>query len=224
MIDLLSLVCILLLVAVVSLGFTAYLVLVPPKHPQRIPGVPFWVTLIPFFKDVDQSEIFKTYIEEPLRAHGAVKIFFAGQWNVLIHRPQYLAEMFKHEHIYQKSGNHKKIPHSVLAAFLGDNIISSRGFTWKQYRNVIKPGLQRNFDTETLARNADKLCRLIDDGGPQAVPVQDLFQRYTIANIAQSVLQTDFGVGPVLPLCQIASCLAQLADSSHIIMCTPDSR
>ena len=186
------------------LALASYMFLLPPKHPQGIPAVPFWVTLIPFFKDVDQSEIFGKYIEEPIRIHGAVKLFFAARWNVLVHRPRYLAEIFKHGGVYEKSGNHKKIAHSVLAEFLGDNIISSHGSMWKRYRDVIKPGLQRAFDTEQLARNAEKLCNLIESARAEAVdevsgiPVQELLQRYTISNIGQVVLQTDFGVSPYL--------------------------
>ncbi|RYP51666.1 hypothetical protein DL768_003064 [Monosporascus sp. mg162] len=197
--DVLSLLGIFLLGAVLASALASYVFLLPPKHPEGIPAVPFWVTLIPFFKDVDQSETFKKYIEEPIRTHGAVKLYFGARWNLLVHRPRYLAEMFKHEDVYQKSGNQKKIAHSVLAAFLGDNIISSHGAAWKQYREVIKPGLQRTFETDTLARNAEKLCDLIDNvsrragGGPRGIPVQELLQRYTIANIAQVILQTDFG-------------------------------
>lgn len=200
MMDMISLLGNLLLGAILSLAFTYYVFLLPPRYPQGIPAVPFWVTLIPFFKDVDQSETFKKYIEGPIRTHGAVKIFFAARWNVLVHHPRYLSEVFKRENIYQKSGNQKKIAHSVLAAFLGDNIISSHGSTWKEYRDVIKPGLQRTFEAEILVRNAEKLCGLLGDasfqaaGAPRAIIVQELLQRYTIANIAQVILQTDFGV------------------------------
>lgn len=196
MAGILSMLCVLLLAVAASLAYTAYVVLVPPKYPKGIPAVPFWVTLIPFFADVDQSETFKQYIEEPLRTNGAVKLFFAAQWNVLVHRPRYLAELFKREDIYQKSGNQKKIPRSVLAAFLGDHIISSHGTTWKQYRTIIQPGLQRKFDAATLARNAAKLCDMIDDsrvyptGELRGVAVQNMLQRYTIANIGQAILQT----------------------------------
>jgi cytochrome P450 len=183
----------------------ACVIIIPPSHPRGIPAVPFWVTLIPFFKDVDQAETLRKYIDKPIRTHGAVKLFFAARWNILICRPQYLAEIFKHEDIYQKSGNQKKIPHSVLAEFLGDNIISAHGTTWRQYRQVIKPGLQRKFEVELLSQNARKLCNLLHDASIEAVgehgaiAVQELLQRYTIANLAQVVLQTDFGARITLP-------------------------
>lgn len=96
-----------------------YKSLLPPRYPEGIPAIPFWVALIPLFRDVDQSDIFRRYIERPLRTHGAVKIFFGARWNLLVHKPAYLAELFKDEDLYQKSGNYKKIPHSLLAAFLG---------------------------------------------------------------------------------------------------------
>lgn len=193
--------CLVLATAVcLAVGLTLILsVVLPPRYPQAIPAIPLWVTLIPIFKDVDQSELYRKYIKEPIQTHGAVKLFFASQWNVVIQRPQYLAKMFKYGGIYEKSGNQKKIPHSVLAEFLGDNIISSHGSTWKKYRNVIQPGLQRGFETDVLARNAEELCQLIQNASRAAraghgILVQDLLQRYTIANFAQVALQTDFGV------------------------------
>lgn len=175
-----------------------YVLLLPPKYPVNIPAVPCWVALMPFFQDVDQSDIFRAYIEQPLRTHGAVKLFFGAQWNILVHKPSYLAEMFKDEDSYQKSGNQKKIPHSVLAEFLGDNIISSYGSTWRSYQSVVKPGLQRSFEVDKIAGNAARLCALFMDAqlraGAGGVAVQDLLQRYSVANCSEVLLQTDLGV------------------------------
>ncbi|KAL8347657.1 hypothetical protein RB601_002970 [Gaeumannomyces tritici] len=189
------LLCQLVLLGALFVASIYWLFLLPPREPRDVPAVPFWVALIPFFKDVDQADIFKRYIEGPLRRHGAVKIFFGAQWNVLVHRPAYLAEIFRKEDVYEKSGNQKKIPHSVLAAFLGDNIISSRADTWQSYRAVVKPGLQRNFEVGTLARNARLLCdaieatRKLSPGG--SIMVQDLLQKYSVANCAGLLLQVD---------------------------------
>lgn len=175
-----------------------FVFLLPPKYPTNIPAVPFWVALLPFFKDVDQSDIFRKYIEQPLKTHGAVKLFFGAQWNILVHKPSYVAEIFKDESIYRKSGNQKKIPHSVLAEFLGDNIISSHGEVWKTYQSVVKPGLQRNFEAEKIAQNADRLCGLLKEAQLQAedggVSVQELLQRYSVANCSEVVLQTNLDV------------------------------
>lgn len=106
-----------LLIFVLVLAF--YWVLTPPRHPRNIPAIPFWVTLLPFFYEVDQEKTYKRYIERPLIEHGAIKMFFSGQWCLLVQRPTYLIEMFRNEEVFQKSGNQKKIPHSVLAEFLG---------------------------------------------------------------------------------------------------------
>ncbi|KAH6839634.1 Pyoverdine/dityrosine biosynthesis protein-domain-containing protein [Chaetomium sp. MPI-CAGE-AT-0009] len=185
-------------VAILAALFVAlvyFVFLLPPKYPANIPAVPFWVALLPFFKDVDQSDIFRKYIEQPLKTHGAVKLFFGAQWNVLVHRPSYVAEIFKDEDLYQKSGNQKKIPHSVLAQFLGDNIISSHGEGWRNYQSVVKPGLQRNFEAEKIAHNADRLCEFLKEAqfraGDGGVLVQDLLQRYSVANCSEVVLQTN---------------------------------
>ncbi|KAK4154422.1 Pyoverdine/dityrosine biosynthesis protein-domain-containing protein [Chaetomidium leptoderma] len=185
----------LLLLGALLIFFVYYIFLLPPTYPTNIPAVPFWVALIPFFKDVDQSDIFRQYIERPLKTHGAVKLFFGSQWNILVHKPSYIAEIFKDEDLYEKSGNQKKIPHSVLAEFLGDNIISSHGEVWRNYQSVVKPGLQRNFEADKIAHNADRLCGLLKDAqlraGKGGVPVQELLQRYSVANCSEVVLQTN---------------------------------
>ncbi|KID94195.1 Cytochrome P450 family protein, partial [Metarhizium majus ARSEF 297] len=158
--------------------------------------MPFWVALMPLVKDVDQQDVFTKYIEKPLRRHGAASIFFAGQWNVLIHKPAYLAEVFRREDIYQKSGNYSKIPHSVLAALLGDNMISSRGETWNKYKRVIKPGLQASPNLDVLLRNTRQLSTILVE--LRALPIdgiQGSIQRHTIANFRNTYCNVDPNVG-----------------------------
>jgi cytochrome P450 len=188
----------LLLLPVLFTLFLYLLFLAPPRYPVNIPAVPFWVTLLPFFYDVDQEETYQKYLEQPLREHGAVKIFFGARWNILVARPEFMQQVFRDEDLFKKSGNQEKIPHSVFAELLGDNIISAHGEGWKLYRSIIKPGLQKAFDTSILHANTEKLIRLITaqskrvDGAP--ISVQDLLQRFTIANTSQVLLQMDVKV------------------------------
>lgn len=187
----------LLLVLLVAAILVGYFCLLPPKKfPRQIPTIPFFVSLIPFFKTVDQSDIYRQYLEEPLASYGVVNFFFGARWNILITRPEYVAEMFKDEEVFAKSGNQKKIPYSVLAQYTGDNIISSHGENWRLYQSILKPGLQRSFDVEPIYNNAVALLHLLrgerhtnTSGG---VVVPQLFQRYTLANLSQVLLCTSF--------------------------------
>ncbi|RAL10132.1 cytochrome P450 [Aspergillus homomorphus CBS 101889] len=170
-----------------------YSSLAPPQQPYGVPTVPFWVSLLPLIKDVDQEEVFLHYIAPLLREKGAVKMFFGGQWNVLVQRPSLVLEMLKREDIYHKSGNQKKIPHSVLAEFLGSNIISARGEEWRRYRSVVQPGLLPSaFAVEPLVEHTQQLCawllHLQKVQGPHGVAVQEVLQRYSSANLLHCVL------------------------------------
>lgn len=109
----------LIVLVVITLFLPLVFVLTPPWHPRRIPSAPFWITLLPILFEIDQEQIFQKYISGPLYEYGAIKIFFGGQWNVIIQRPAFISEVLKKEQIYNKSGNQNKIPHSVLADFLG---------------------------------------------------------------------------------------------------------
>ena len=183
----------------ITLCYFTYAWLVPPRNfPRNIPTIPFYVTLIPLFKDVDQEDVYRKYLEKPLRTHGAVKIFFGARWNILVQRPSFVAEVFKHEDVYAKSGNQKKIPYSVLAEYTGDNIISSHGENWRLYQKVIKPGLAQDFDPQPILKNAGKLVSMLfqeQAASPSAsVTVPQLFQRYTLANLSEALLGASFEV------------------------------
>lgn len=179
--------------SVAALAYAVELLFYPLPHVKGIPTVPFWVALLPLVKDIDQMDVFKAYIEEPLRKHGAVKIFFASQWNIIVHHPRYLAEVLKHTSIYEKSGNDEKIPHSVLASLLGNNIISGRGDTWKTYQRVIKPGLQARQDLGRLQDNATKLRNMILDQLEESgsAKLHSIVQKHTINNFTDIFYNTD---------------------------------
>ena len=53
-----------------------------------------------------------------------------------------MTEMFRNEQIYAKAGSQKKIPRSVIASLVGDNIINSHGEKRKLYI-AMKPGIQK---------------------------------------------------------------------------------
>lgn len=186
-----------LLAVVVALAINS-LVHPPKNFPRNIPVIPFYVSFITLFKKVDQEWIYHNYLQEPLNKHGAVIIYFGSRWNILLQRPEYLSEMFKDISIYEKSGNQKKVPYSVLADYTGDNIISAHGETWKKYRKIMQPGLQKNFNTEPITQNAKRFVSLIkvaaSKGSDKIIPVQQLIQRFTLANVSEELFGIDLEV------------------------------
>ncbi|CAO2654301.1 Nn.00g110340.m01.CDS01 [Neocucurbitaria sp. VM-36] len=169
----------------------------PPRNfPKNIPTIPFYYGLLPLFKDVDQAELYRQYLKEPLAKYGAVKLFFGGQWNILVTKPSYIAEVFKHEDTYAKSGNQVKIPHSVLAEYTGENIISAHGEKWKLYQGVIKPALQADQDSEQIWKNSRILRDMFlsdskKDGG-NGIPVYTPLHRYALANLSEVLYSSSF--------------------------------
>ncbi|KAF2493419.1 putative sporulation-specific N-formyltyrosine oxidase Dit2 [Lophium mytilinum] len=183
----------------VTLALLLHRALSPPSNfPRNIPTIPIWVSLLGFLTNLDQLEIYAQYIKPSITAHGAVNYFFGGRWNILVQRPELLFEVLKHEDVYAKSGNQKKIPYSVLAAFTGDNVISAHGETWKSYRTVMQPGLQRqDFDFQGIQKNAGKFVGLMLEAQrklPQGkgVMVNPFIQRFAMQTLGETVLGTDF--------------------------------
>ncbi|EAS35169.3 Dit2 protein [Coccidioides immitis RS] len=189
------------LVAVAAITVILFLALVyffipPASFPRNIPAIPFYYALLPLVKDGDQEALYHTYLEPLFEQHGAAKIFFGGRWNILVQRPSYIAEVFKYEDTYAKSGNQKKIPYSVLAEYTGDNIISSHGENWKLYRSILQPPLQQDQDPGPIWRNSRLLISLLleeQKTSPHgSVLLPQLLQRFTLANLSEGLLGTSF--------------------------------
>ncbi|KAH8708503.1 putative cytochrome P450 [Phaeosphaeriaceae sp. PMI808] len=183
-----------------SLFYTAYRIVtswvLPPSHfPKNIPTIPFYYTLIPLFKDVDQENLWHKYLKKPLSEYGAVKIFFGGAWNVLITRPEYINQVFKQDDVFPKAGNHVKNPHSIIAFYTGENIISAINEKWKTFAGIIKPGLQADVDTSIITRNADKLINILlkEQESKGSVVMSKPLQDYTLANLSEALLGAGFG-------------------------------
>ncbi|KAI4254494.1 MAG: hypothetical protein LQ352_003069 [Teloschistes flavicans] len=145
-----------------------------------------------------QDEIYNRWLRKPLEQHGAVCFWFAGRWSILVTRPQYLTDLFRNENIYTKAGNQKKVPWSVLATLLGDNIISSHGDNWKLYSSIMKPGMtKRNFDYRPLVQKSRKLSELLlqaqsRTAAGKGVMINHLILRYAISVMGQTFLDIDF--------------------------------
>lgn len=174
------------------------IVLPPFNFPKNIPTIPFYVSFLGAYTNLDQRDIYNLYLREKLEKYGAVKIYFASRWNILITRPEYLLEMFRNEDVYSKRGNHLKIPGSVMATYTGDNIISAHGELWKLYREVIAKSIQFP-DFEPITKNTKSLLEIIDgmidsDKNHAIIPITDLFQKYSLANVTESILGVNFKV------------------------------
>lgn len=176
--------------------FFVYLFTPPRNFPKNIPTIPFYYGLLPLFKDVDQAELYRQYLKEPLAKHGAVKLFFGGQWNILVTKPTYVAEVFKHEDTYAKSGNHIKIPHSVLAEYTGENIISAHGEKWKLYHGIIKPALQAEQDSDQMWKNSRILKNMFlgdsKNANGNGIPIYVPLHRYALANLSEVLYGSSF--------------------------------
>ncbi|KAI5958808.1 DTR1 [Candida theae] len=180
---------------IAGLGLYALLPVVFPPFgfPKNIPTIPFYVSFVSSWTNLDQKDIYNRYLREKLQKHGAVKIYFASRWNILVSRPEYLVQVFQKEDIYAKSGNHLKIPGSVLATYTGDNVISAHGSVWKLYREVLSSSIQFP-DISTIHQNTEKFLDLLEKEllTKSSISVNDLLQRYSLANVGDAILGVDF--------------------------------
>lgn len=168
-------------------------IVVPPlDYPRNIPTVPFYASFMSPILGWDQRRIYDYFYREKLEKYGAAKIYFGSRWNILVTKPEYLVQVLKQNDIFEKSGNQKKIPYSVLADYTGDNIISTGNTYWKLYRKVVTKSIQFP-DLEPLKKNSAELIRdLLSVANRGHVSVSDFFQRFTLSNIGNCVIGVEF--------------------------------
>lgn len=179
---------------------------IPPSMPRNIPTVPIYISLLGLWSDMGQDKIYDRWLRQPLETHGVVKIWFAGRWNVLATRPQFLVDMFRHEDVYAKAGSQKKIPWSVIAALVGDNIINSHGENWRLYTSIMKPGLQRRItDSGPLLEKSRMFVDVLleeqgRNGDGRGVLVNPIIQRWALSCMGISFMGVDLEVGIYVPV------------------------
>lgn len=180
----------------VLVGHLIFKIVVPPLNfPRNIPTIPFYVIFLPTIFNIDQTKLYDMYLREPLEKHGAAKIFFGSRWNIIVTRPELMAHVFREEDTFAKSGNQKKIPYAVIAAYTGDNVISAHGQVWRTYRSVVTNGLQ-HFDDKPFYKNAELFCNGIEKlrrKTPESASMGPLIQRLCLDNISEVALGFDFG-------------------------------
>lgn len=165
-----------------------------PRSLPPLPVIPIYVCLLGLWSSMGQDEIYERWFRTPLENQGAVIVWFAGRWSILVSRPEWLTDMFRNEELYAKAGSQVKIPHAVIATLVGDNIINSHD-NWKLYTSIMKPGLQKRvFDTTSLLKQSRKLVNVLLSKNEESIAVNDDVQKWAVDVMGENFLDLDFGV------------------------------
>ncbi|KAJ5981439.1 hypothetical protein N7522_013860 [Penicillium canescens] len=168
-----------------------------PNTLPNLPKIPIYVSIIGLWSSMGQDEIYERWFRAPLEKHGAVLVWFAGRWSVLVSRPDWLTEMYRNDQLYAKAGSQKKIPHSVIATLVGDNIINAHE-NWRLFTSIMKPGLQKKvFETSSLLRQSRRLVDILialqrDVGEGKGILVNADVQKWAVDVMGENFLDLEF--------------------------------
>ncbi|RAH84241.1 cytochrome P450 [Aspergillus japonicus CBS 114.51] len=156
------------------------------------PAIPPWQTLYDIVAGLSRAESYDRRIRPIIEKHGAVNLWHAGRWVVLVARPELVTQVFRNDEIFIKGGNIQKIPYSAFARIFGVNIIDSHGPLHDSFTEIIKPSLQRRFDLDPLRSSSKQLAQsLLLQQGCQpgsGVEIQHLTLDWAIEVFAESFL------------------------------------
>ena len=173
------------------------IILPPLSFPRNVPVVPLWVSILGFLKDQNgmpkygQDEIYKKHIRDRMKTKGAVAMWFGGRWNIIVGHPELIRPVLDKVDVFSKSGNHEKIPNSVLAHLTGENIISATGDIWRKFRKVFNPIMREDWSPSTFAfKTRDFIDNIQKE---KETHMNELVQRFTMDCIGSSLFTTEFG-------------------------------
>ncbi|PWN52266.1 hypothetical protein IE53DRAFT_385311 [Violaceomyces palustris] len=191
-----------LLLLISYLAWSIQVLLSPPLRLTRpnpqVPTIPIWVSLLPLFRrwfglpPLGQDLLYQRYLSPRLERIGAAWIFFGGRWNLLVNDPEAIKQVLNR---FEKSGNHIKIPNSVIARLTGSNIISENGQKWKKFRKVLgRPISSPPSDLVDFQTSVDNLFQRIDRSkGKDSLLVNPLLQRYSMDTLCRVLFRVDLG-------------------------------
>lgn len=174
-----------------------------PGNLPNLPKIPIYVSILGLWSSMGQDEIYERWFRVSLEKHGAVLVWFAGRWSVLVSRPDWLTDMFRNEQIYAKAGSQIKIPHAVIAILVGDNIINSHGDNWRLYTGIMKAGLQKKvFETTSLLKQSRKLVDVLIDlqketGANKGILIMADVQKWAVDVMGENFLDLDLKVSTI---------------------------
>ncbi|KAK2735922.1 hypothetical protein FQN57_001062 [Myotisia sp. PD_48] len=173
-------------------------VFLPTKKEGNIPVIPFYLSLYDACRGVGKTSFYNTRLRTLMEKHGALYIWSAGRWTVLVTSPKYLVRIFRNEQVVAKSGFNKKVPWGVFARLMGENITDTRGDLWKTFTSIMKPGIQRPFEIDSLVRKSSKLVDLFlqDQAmaqGGRGISTDLFVQRWAISIYAEYFLDVELG-------------------------------
>ncbi|KAF9895318.1 cytochrome P450-dit2 [Aspergillus nanangensis] len=132
-----------------------------PQKCKGLPTIPLYTSVWEVCRGAGQVGLYNNRVRPVIEKHGAVNFWNAGQWTVLVTKPQYLNQIFRNEDVIAKAGFYKKVPGLELAHLFGENIIDSHGDVWRSFISIMRPAILQRADITSMVRRSSKLVSII---------------------------------------------------------------
>lgn len=171
----------------------------PHDRPRQIPTIPFWTSFFDYCRGYGRLAFYEHRLRPLMEKHGAVNVWIAGHWSILVTKPEYLAEMFRKESIIAKAGFRTKVPWGVFARYFGESVITSHGETWEVMHKIVQPSTNRPIDVQAIRTRAQQMIAIIGkrkntlSKDKKSLIIDELVQQWTISVWGDQFLDMDFG-------------------------------
>ncbi|TRM57260.1 cytochrome P450, partial [Schizophyllum amplum] len=178
-----------LLTAVGLLVIACRRLFTPPPELAHLPRVPVLPLLWSYFTgEVEDVRIKRLLLPFAERGEGVVLVYALGRWIVHVLDDKIAKDISADIVTWPK----EEPPDDLLLWRLvgKTNVILSNGINWQRHSRVVKSALQRNLPIEDFVNLANRLFRVMGDGGK--MQWDDLAMRFTLDAVGSTTFGWDF--------------------------------
>ncbi|KAI5822538.1 cytochrome P450, partial [Schizophyllum commune Tattone D] len=178
-----------LLSGIAFLAFVCNRLFTPPAELAHLPRVSVLPLLWSYFTgEVEDVRIKRLLMPFAERGEGVVLVYALGRWIVHVLDEKIARDISADITTWPK----EEPPDDLLLWRLvgKTNVILSNGISWQRHSRVVKSALQRNLPIEDFVVLANRLFRVMKDGGK--LRWDDLAMRFTLDAVGSTTFGWDF--------------------------------
>ncbi|GBB91360.1 hypothetical protein RclHR1_01860014 [Rhizophagus clarus] len=180
---------IIILILIPLITFKIYQKIRVPEGLKNIPTLSFLNLVIAIFAKHGMDKRWED-IREVLEKDGIGKIWFDGEWSIVITDLGLAKDIVTKTDLYPKSLLEELFPRSLVAKYYGTNVVISNGDVSLEAR-VTYPAF-RNLPVHVFVESAMKLLEVMEEVDNEPIEVKSLMQRYTLDVLGRAAFGFDF--------------------------------
>ncbi|GES99837.1 cytochrome P450 [Rhizophagus clarus] len=182
-----------LIIILTLISFIAYKIFQKsrvPKGLENVPTISFLKTVTQMLNKIGPDRRWENS-KELLEKEGILKLWFNGEWLVIITDLGLVKDIITNPDLYPKVPLKETFPGSLIAQYYGTNVVMSNGDVWKRHRRIINPSF-RNLPVHVFVESVMKMLNVMEKVDNEPIEFKNLMHSLTLDVLGRAAFGFDF--------------------------------